>query len=182
MKPKVFIPLAPTCVIGYLACLGREPTCRSYPRRTKIRLRSRIPLVYNGRLSFFECKMNYPESQVPRTGRQKIPGQRARVVRDGGNYPKRYSPTKPYIPARESNPAPFWEGPYGMLVPSTVSSVPYFDGGNVMYRDGKISDTYVDPKQHQSRERYLGMYATPGRDARWYYTPRKKPCVGNRHH
>lgn len=125
--------------------------------------------------------MNYPTPQVPQTGRQKIPGQRARVVRDASSlYPKRYATSKPYIPAREENPAPFWEGPYGMLVPSTVVSVPYKDGGNVMYRDGKISDTYVDGRQFLSKDRYLGLYATNGRDGRWYYTPRKKPCVGNR--
>jgi hypothetical protein len=117
--------------------------------------------------------MNHPRPATKLTGRQKIPGQR---VRGGGgcNGPRRYI-VKPHIPAQDPTPEPYWEGPYQMLVPSHIQSVPYKDGGNVMYRDGVISDTYVDPKLVLSKDKYLGRFATYGKDGQWYYTPNRKP-------
>jgi hypothetical protein len=85
---------------------------------------------------------------------------------------KRYN-VKPYLPAPEADPAPYWQGPYGMLVPYSIVSVQYSDGGNVIFRDGTISDAWVDPKFFLPKDRYLGMHATLGKDGQWYFVDRR---------
>ncbi len=67
----------------------------------------------------------------------------------------------------------FWVGPYGMLVPTSVTSVISEDGGNRIYRDGHLTNAYVDPQKKISKYRYLGLYADAGRDGRWYFSASK---------
>lgn len=46
----------------------------------------------------------------------------------------------------EEPPEGYWFGPYDVLVPNSVDSVPDEDGGNVFHRDGSISETFIENK------------------------------------
>jgi hypothetical protein len=81
--------------------------------------------------------------------------------------------SRPYYPAKNVAPGPeFWEGPYGMMVPGHIDMVPYTDGGNLMYKDGTITNAYVT-KPKIDQHMYMAIYGKQGRDGRWYYDDKK---------
>jgi hypothetical protein len=82
--------------------------------------------------------------------------------------------SRPYYgPTNTSQNSPeYWEGPYGIMVPSHVDMVPYTDGTNMIYKDGTISNVYADGKK-LNQLRYMALYGNQGRDGRWYYDNKK---------
>jgi hypothetical protein len=69
-------------------------------------------------------------------------------------------------------PSGYWIGPYGVLVPNHVESVPAEDGGNTFYKDG--SETLMCAMQAGStKEEWLSNCATCI-NGQWYYKEKKK--------
>ncbi len=71
----------------------------------------------------------------------------------------------------------YWIGPYGMLIPSTVSSVKAENGIDIHHSDGSITG------KKMTREIYLDKYASKNDANVWYYIeeeevrPNKRPRI-----
>ena len=99
----------------------------------------------------------------------------------GMSAPRGPPPAIPYSSQRKAAPD-FWQGPYGVLVPAHVTSVPYNDGANMIYQNGNITDVHVPSFKRMDEKIYKALYTEQGRDGKWYYDPRKSFRATFSHH
>lgn len=68
--------------------------------------------------------------------------------------------------------AKFWTGPYGVRVPMHLDSVVADDGGNTLYRDGSVTEMFVEPEM--TKKEYFRVHAEQRADGHWWYKEKQE--------
>ena len=63
----------------------------------------------------------------------------------------------------------YWEGPWGVLVPNSVTECVAMDGENSCYPDGSETELGVEEEDEPTEQEYKDKYCHQRADGKWYY-------------